>query len=320
MPSATSAISRALFRTLLLTLTMALALALVAAVLVAPRADAEAPATNRSSSSARKSSDDASRAKVRIATFNVRNTLSPAAVSHDIRRLIDLGHPSIIGFQERSGSRHAMRAALPAHWRLVMPHDKPGNDLNPVAFDQRVWRYKQSRAALLTDRTFRRSRGNMAVNQYAVVVKLQNRETGGVVRVANFHMPPDVHNKQTGGPNYAHRDRVEAFWRMAASVRKLEETTPDAAQFVATCDCNVRADLDRTDLLVRGKITGPQKLRTNYDAEAPGRRRSIDYVMTQRHQPLRLKSWIYLDERGFNTDHPGVITRLKESRASSRNR
>ncbi len=260
------------------------------------------------------------RADVRIATFNVLNTLSPSQVTHDIRRLISLGHPTVIGFQERGGTKHAMKAALPAGWRLLMPRDKPGTDLNPIAFDQRVWRHLQSRAVLLTDKTYRRSRGNIAVDQYAVVAKLENRESGHVVRVANFHMPPDVHNKQTGGPNYGHRDRVETLWRMSASVRKLVESTPRSAQFVATCDCNVRADLDKTDLLIRGKLTDPEDLRTNYDAEAPGSRRSIDYVMTQRHRALQLKSWEYFDESGFATDHPGVVARLKESKKSFQDR
>lgn len=325
MPSATTPDSRALSRTLRPTLAAALLALLVASLLVvAPApAGAGASAEGMATKAAPKRADtDRSkrRARVRIATFNLRNTLSPASVSHDIRRLINLAGPTAIGFQERSGSKHAMKAALPSHWRLVMPRDKPGNDLNPIAFDQRVWRHLQSRPALLTDHTWRRNRGNMAVNQYAVVAKLKHRETGRIIRMANFHMPSEVHNKGTGGPNYRLRDRVEAFWRMSASVRKLADKTPKSAQFVATCDCNVRADLDRTDQLIRGKVTDPERLRTNYDVEAPGKRRSIDYVMTDRRAALRLKSWVYLDEAGFRTDHPAVIGTLKESKASFRDR
>lgn len=322
MLSATTPASRALLRTFRTTLTAVLLALLVVSFLVVPRsAEGGSLALRSTVTGAGTSADtDERRAQVQIATFNLLNTLSPASVTHDIRRLIDLGGPSIIGFQERGGSKRAMKAALPADWRLVMPRDKPGTDLNPIAFDQSVWRHLQSRPALLTDHTWRRSPGNVAVDQYAVVVKLKHRQSGRIIRMANFHMPSEIHNKQTGGPNFRLRDRVEAFWRMSASVRKLAETTPSAAQFVATCDCNVRADLDRTDQLIDGKITDPEMLRTNYDVEAPGQRRSIDYVMTERREALRLKSWVYLDEGGFYTDHPAVIGKLKESRGSFRDR
>lgn len=257
----------------------------------------------------------ATRAKIRVATLNIKNTLSAGAVRHDVAQLIDRGDPSIVGFQERGGSKATMRSALPKSWRLVMPTKRPGTDLNPIAFDTREWRLKKPQSYLLTSNTWRRNRGNIAVDQYAVVATLKHRDTRRVVRAVSFHMPSEIQNHRTGGPNFNQRDRVEAFWRMSSSLTRLAKRTSKKAQVVAMCDCNVRASLDRGDDLVRGRITGPARLSTNYYAEAAGKRRSIDYVMAERRQAFRIRSWFQVDA-GLATDHPGVVSILRESKGS----
>ena len=68
-------------------------------------------------------------------------------------------------------------------------------------------------------------------------------------------MPPSIHDKRSGGPNWRLPDRVETFWRMAAEVRQLARRTPRGTQFVALCDCNVHFGRDRSDHLVRGRLT-----------------------------------------------------------------
>ena len=54
---------------------------------------------------------------------------------------------------------------------------------------------------------------------------------------------------------------------MASRIRSIKEDTPDAHQFVAMCDCNVTANRDTTDDLVKGRITKPLRLETNYSAD-----------------------------------------------------
>jgi len=256
------------------------------------------------------------RADFRVATLNLKNTLGSAAVAHDIRLVINAGDPSIIGFQERGGSKQAMLAALPAHWALKMPTNHSGSDLTPIAFDTRIWKARKSWASLLTGDTWRRARGNVAIDQYAVVALLEHRETGHVVRVASFHMPSQIHNKSTGGPNFGQLDRVHAFWRMAASVRRLAPRTRNPGlQFVAVCDCNVSETRDVTELLVRGKITKPLDLATNYSAEEAGKRRSIDYVMAQRDKNFRIVGWESIDG-GLITDHPAVVATFREGKGA----
>ncbi|CAN5442316.1 hypothetical protein BH11ACT8_BH11ACT8_27390 [soil metagenome] len=259
-----------------------------------------------------------SRATVHVATLNLKSSLSQSAVAHDIHQVISQGGPSVIGFQERGGSRAQMLAALPSSWTLVMPSNKSGTDLNPVAFDSRVWELRNSFPSLLTDHTWRRSRGNIAIDQYAVVANLRHRETGQTIRAVSFHMPPSIHSR-SGGPNYGLRPRVEAFWRMAASVDRLAKATPDTAQFVAMCDCNVGVQRDSTNKLLEGKVIEPLDLVTNYDVRDTTKGMSIDYVMTPRDETFALVDAVKING-GLITDHPAIVSKLKESKSAYRDR
>ncbi len=308
-----------------------LPVALVASTLVALGGSAAQPALTSASSTLvaakqssgawpRKQRSDtvkpAGRATVHVATLNLKNTMSQSGVTHDIRQVINKGGPSVIGFQERGGSKGQMLRALPKHWSLVMPTGRSGTDLNPIAFDRRVWKLKNSFSSLLTNNTWRRNRGNIAIDQYAVVANLKHRITGQVVRAASFHMPPEIHSR-SGAPRYG--PRVEAFWRMAGSVDRLGRRTPQGVQFLAMCDCNVAASRDNTDKLLRGKIIRPLDLVTNYDVRAPTRGKTIDYVMTPRDDNFDIVDAIKLDG-GLVTDHPAIVTKLKESKAAYRER
>lgn len=303
MPRTSPAPSRALQHRLsrhLLSLLAALALAL--SLTAAPTAGAAPPERERQ---AKKHS-----VGFRIGTLNLVNTLGPAAVRHDVRTVVKTRHPSVIGFQERRDTRPALRAALPQGWRLRMPTTAPGTDDNPIAFDNRVWKLKFSWPRLLAKDTWRRAAGNEAIDQYGVVAVLQHRRSGHLIRAISFHMPSLIHNRATGGPNYAARDRLGAFWRMAASVRELARTTPKEQQFVALCDCNVTESRDRSDDLVKGELTRPLDLENNYSAAGyrPGWR--IDYVMAERRARYRISGW--RAQHALRTDHPAVVTSFKK--------
>lgn len=291
----------------------ALALALVATLLVA------APRVSGEAAPAAQPAEKERRVGFRMASLNLPHTMSAGGVRHDVRRVIRQGLPSVIGFQERGGSRPAMRAALPRTWGLVMPHRASGTDLNPIAYDKRVWKLKAARPVLLAGRTWRRARGNIAIDQYGVLVRLVHRESKHRVRVLNFHMPSDVHNKGTGGPNWGHPDRVHAFWRMADKVVEVGRATKERAQFVALCDCNVNASRDTTRQLVRGRISGPLELTTNYDRGPAAVSFLADYVMGSRGTGFPLVDWRQLNA-GLISDHPSPVARFRENRSHYRDR
>jgi hypothetical protein len=239
-----------------------------------------------------------------VATLNLKKGMRVAGMRHDIGRVLD-GQASVIGFQERLFSRPALRASLPKSWTLLMPSGPTGTDDNPIAFDKRVWELKKTRSVLLTGTTWRRYSGQIAHDQYGVMAVLRHRRNGHVIRAVSFHLPNHLHNRHTGGPNYANRRGVEAMWRMAHKIRSLKEHTPDAQQFVAMCDCNVTENRDLGDNLVKGRITKPLRLETNYSADDHRRGSGIDYVMGERSSDFRIQS--FHSYRHLVTDHPGIV-------------
>jgi hypothetical protein len=239
-----------------------------------------------------------------VATLNLRKGMRVAGMRHDIGQVLD-GDASLIGFQERLFSRPALRAALPKSWTLLMPNGPTGTDDNPIAFDKDVWELEKTWSALLTGKTWRRYSGQTAHDQYGVVAVLRHRASGHVIRAVSFHLPNHLHNRHTGGPNYANRGGVEAMWRMARRIRQLKEDAPETHQFVGMCDCNVTANRDTTDDLVQGRITGPLRLETNYSADDHRRGSGIDYVMGERDSEFRIRS--FHSYRHLVTDHPGIV-------------
>ena len=195
-----------------------------------------------------------------------------AGMRHDIGQVLD-GGAAVVGFQERLFSRPALRASLPKSWTLLMPEGPTGTDDNPIAFDKEVWELKKTRAVLLTGKTWRRYSGQIAHDQYGVVAVLRHRKTGHTIRAVSFHLPNHLHNRHTGGPNYANRRGVEAMWRMAHRIRVLKEHTPDAQQFVAMCDCNVTENRDTTDRSSRVGSPSRSGWRPTTPSTAAARRR-----------------------------------------------
>lgn len=246
-----------------------------------------------------------------VATLNLRKGMSVAGMRHDIGQVVD-GDASVIGFQERLFSRRSLRAALPKSWTLLMPSGPTGTDDNPIAFDKFVWEVERTWSSLLTGKTWRRYSGQTAHDQYGVVAVLKHRESGHVIRAVSFHLPNHLHNRRTGGPNYANRGGVEAMWRMARRIRFLKEDALQAHQFVAMCDCNVTESRDTTNLLVKGQITEPLGLETNYSADGRGPASGIDYVMGERDSDFRIAS--YRSYTNLVTDHPGVVATFERVR------
>ena len=95
-------------------------------------------------------------------------------------------------------------------------------------------------------------------------------------------------------------------------IRSLKQDTPDAHQFVAMCDCNVTANRDTGDNLVRGRITRPLHLETNYSADRHRRGSGIDYVMAERDSRYRIHS--FRSYRHLVTDHPGIVATFTRAR------
>lgn len=239
-----------------------------------------------------------------VATLNLRKGMRVAGMRHDIGRVIG-GGASVIGFQERLFSRPALRASIPKSWALLMPDGPTGTDDNPIAFDKKVWKLQKTWSALLTGKTWRRQTGQVAHDQYGVVAVLRHRASGHVIRSVSFHLPNHLHNRQTGGPNFANRGGVQAMWRMAHSLRRLKVNAPEDHQFVALCDCNVTADRDTTDLLLRGRVIRPLELKSNYAVKGRGPGSGIDYVLAEKGSAFRIAS--YESFTDLVTDHPGVV-------------
>ncbi len=244
-----------------------------------------------------------------VATLNLRKGMRVAGMRHDISQVIG-GGASVIGFQERLFSRPALRASLPKSWTLLMPKGPTGTDDNPIAFDKDVWELEKTWSALLTGRTWRRQTGRIAHDQYGVVAVLRHRASGHVIRAVSFHLPNHLHDRRTGGPRYANRGGVQAMWRMASRVRSIAQDTRKGHQFVAMCDCNVTENRDTTDHLVKGRITRPLRLETNYSGRKGGS--GIDYVMAERDSAFRIRS--YRSYRHLVTDHPGIVATFKRKR------
>lgn len=244
-----------------------------------------------------------------VATLNLRKGMRVPGMRHDIGRVLD-GNASVIGFQERLFSRPALRASLPTSWTLLMPKGPTGTDDNPIAFDKKVWKLEKTWSALLTGKTWRRQTGQVAHDQYGVVAVLRHRRTGHTIRAVSFHLPNHLHNRRTGGPNYGNLAGVQAMWRMASRIRDLKQGARPAHQFVAMCDCNVTENRDLTDNLVKGRITRPLRLETNYSGRAGGS--GIDYVMAERRSPFRIDS--FESYRRLVTDHPGIVATFRRVR------
>jgi hypothetical protein len=244
-----------------------------------------------------------------VATLNLEKGMRVAGLRHDIGQILRATPTSVIGFQERLRSRPLLRRALPKRWRLVMPKGPLGTDDNPIAFDRNVWALQETWVKLLAAHTWRRhNSGRMAHAQYGVVAVLKHRRTGHVIRAVSFHMPNNIHNRRTGGPDWRNRGAVTTFWRMADNVREIEADAPEKQQFVVLCDCNVTHSKDHTNQLVKGKLSRPLGLESNYSVGGyrPGWR--IDYVMAERQSPFRISGW-----RSFTnlrTDHPGVVAKF----------
>jgi hypothetical protein len=99
---------------------------------------------------------------------------------------------------------------------------------------------------------------------------------------------------------------------MAGRIRALGNRAPEGHQFVAMCDCNVTANRDTTDALVKGRITRPLRLETNYGAPGRPRGSGIDYVMGERDSDFRIDS--YRSYRHLVTDHPGIVATFARRR------
>lgn len=246
-------------------------------------------------------------AAYKVASLNLHNAMSTRAMRRDIRKVKRAG-ATVIGLQERRKTKRQLKAALPRGWRLAMPTTGPGTDDNPIAWKTSTWKMHKYWPRLLTKRTWHRDgAGKQAIDQYAVVMVLEHRRSRHRIRVASFHMPSRIQARK-GGPNWKQADRVRAFWRMSRSVRNLAANTPKGQQFTATCDCNVSHGRDHTRKLLKGKVTNPLNFANQYNTVGKKSGWQIDYVMTKRRKPYRIKSWQVLHD--LKTDHPSPVVRF----------
>lgn len=243
----------------------------------------------------------------KVAQLNLHNSMSTRGMRHDIKKMIRAG-ATVIGMQERRGTKRMVRRALPDHWRLAMPVGRDGTDDNPIAWNSRVWKARKSWARLLARKTwYRDGYGSQAITQWAVMAVLQHRPSGHRIRVASLHMPNEIQTKG-GGPRWSERDNLEAFWRMSKNLRRAYKKTPGGQQFVTTCDCNVSWGRDDSRHLLKGKVTKPLSLMSNYSRGGKRTGWQIDYVLAERRQPYVIENWSV--HHDLKTDHPGVVTRF----------
>lgn len=246
-------------------------------------------------------------AAYKIASLNLANNMGTRAMRHDIRKVARAG-ATVIGLQERRGTKAMVKAALPRGWALAMPTSQPGTDDNPIIWNNRVWKLHRAWPRILAKKTWHRDGvGHQAIWQWAVVVVLEHRASGHRIRAASFHMPSAI-QARGGGPNWGQRDRVEAFWRMSASVRKLAASTPSGQQFTAMCDCNVSHGRDHTRQLLKGKVTSPLGFANQYNTIGKKQGWQIDYVMTKRNKPYVIRGWRVLND--LRTDHPSPVVQF----------
>lgn len=246
--------------------------------------------------------------RFKLATLNLHNSLGPAGIRHDIRRIAGTG-ASVIGLQERRDTKRMIRRALPAGWRLYMPTTSPGTDDNPIIWNDRVWELKRAWPRLLAQRTWPRA-GHMAITQYAVVTVLEHRRTGHTIRAASFHMPNRLQTR-SGGPNWGEKMRLAAFWRMADNLTNLAQGTPETDQFVALCDCNVSWGRDWSRYLVKGNLTKRLGLENNYTVGGKKSGWQIDYVMAKKDRAFQMLDWRVVHD--LHTDHPGVVALFRQA-------
>ena len=239
-----------------------------------------------------------------------------AGMRHDIAQVLD-GDASVIGFQERLFSRPALRAALPKSWTLLMPKGPTGTDDNPIAFDKRrLGRLetdlgappdRHDLAALLrSDRPRPVRRGGRAP---------ATAKTGHTIRALSFHLPnhlrqPPLRVAPTT-PTVAASEADVADGQ--PDPLRSRRTRPTRTSSSAMCDCNVTANRDTTDDLVKGRITRPLRLETNYSADQHRRGSGIDYVMGERDSDFR-HPLLRTPTGHLVTDHPGVVATFQRVR------
>lgn len=97
---------------------------------------------------------------------------------------------------------------------------------------------------------------------------------------------------------------------MASRIRDLKNGARPRDQFIGMCDCNVTENRDLTDDLVKGRITRPLGLETNYSGRRGGS--GIDYVMAERDSDFRIAS--SESYRSLVTDHPGIVATFRRTR------
>jgi hypothetical protein len=290
--------SRKLLATLaatLLAVTLLVTPAVIGPVAAAPAATATA-------------AERAAAPRFRVATLNLVEGESERGVRHDIMTAIRGYGATVLAMQERRTTKKMLLRILPDHWALAMQVGANGMDENPIAWNTRVWQVKQTWLRTLAVRTYRRDNGRQAHAQYGTVAVLKHRRTGHVIRAISFHMPPSVQNRSTGGPNWAHPDRVETFWRMSKQLRTLAAGTPAGDQFIALCDCNVTESRDTTSQLLKGKVSRPLGLQSQYAAAGYRKGWRIDYVLAQKGRGFSIRTWWELGR--LATDHPGVVAEL----------
>ena len=231
-----------------------------------------------------------------------RGCASPG-MRHDIGQVLG-GGASVIGFQERLFSRPALRARLPKSWTLLMPSGPTGTDDNPIAFDKRVWELEKTWPALLTGTTWRRRTGQIAHDQYGVVAVLRHRRSGHVIRAVSFHLPNHLHNRRTGGPNYANRagvagDVADGRRGSASSPRTRPPRTSSSRCATAT------SPRTGTPPTTSSRAGSPGRCAWRPTTAVAAGGSGIDYVMGERDSDFRIDS--FESYRRLVTDHPGIV-------------
>lgn len=275
------------------------------------------------------SRDEAGPVTIRIATYNVKSSLTPEQAVADISKLAGTG-VDVITLQEMGGGprRAALRAALVDCETCVFDGylpDTPGANSTPILWRSDRLELLGTGSRQVTKDTYVGPAGagpNTLRARFVNYVKLREPATGRRIHVLNNHAVPSVQGKN-GGRNPRMSARLGMYRKHIRGLRALvTELRPTGASVFVTGDFNVNYRRDRVvrDPLFPYANMHAVEARSSFEVLGETHRgthvlnarndtRLIDYVFTVRHKAVTL-----VDQRvlfGYRSDHRPLIVRAE---------
>ncbi len=263
-------------------------------------------------------------APFRVASYNIRMTVSPEDAVSDLQALVADG-VDVMTLQEMASPerRQAVRAALleceTCEFDAYMPLGDVYNS-TPILFRSTRFVSEGQGTRKVSDATYVGPGGagpSTIRAKYVNYVQLRDEVTGQTVYVLNNHAVPSVQAKD-GSANEAYPKRLELYRKHMAGLKSLvTELRATGATVFVTGDLNVNY---RKDRVVRDKIFPWYNLRqvgvvASHEALGEPRlgthvrsgddTRLIDYVSYMRHASVTPVSQRVLT--GYRSDHRPIV-------------